>query len=219
MKNIIFIAPPAAGKGTQSAILEKRYNLPHISTGDILREEAKRDTELGRYISEVLSSGGLVKDEVTYELLKNRLSQDDCKNGYILDGFPRNIEQAYKYDEILNSLNQQLGYVIQLDIDEETLEKRITGRRICPDCKTVYNLNSETEKPTQESICDKCGGRLYQRNDDNITSFKNRYELYLEKTKPLLDYYGKKGILYVIDGNNSVDEVSKKIDSVLKKGM
>ena len=219
MKNIIFIAPPAAGKGTQSAILEKRYNLPHISTGDILREEAKRDTELGRYISEVLSSGGLVKDEVTYELLKNRLSQDDCKNGYILDGFPRNIEQAYKYDEILNSLNQQLGYVIQLDIDEETLEKRITGRRIRPDCKTVYNLNSETEKPTQESICDKCGGRLYQRNDDNITSFKNRYELYLEKTKPLLDYYGKKGILYVIDGNNSVDEVSKKIDSVLKKGM
>ena len=219
MKNIIFIAPPAAGKGTQSAILEKRYNLPHISTGDILREEAKRDTELGRYISEVLSSGGLVKDEVTYELLKNRLSQDDCKNGYILDGFPRNIEQAYKYDEILNSLNQELGYVIELNIDEETLEKRITGRRICPDCKTVYNLNSETEKPTQESICDKCGGRLYQRNDDNITSFKNRYELYLEKTKPLLDYYGKKGILYVIDGNNSVDEVSKKIDSVLKKGM
>ncbi len=219
MKNIIFIAPPAAGKGTQSAILEKKYNLPHISTGDILREEAKKDSELGRYISEVLSNGGLVKDEVTYELLKNRLSQSDCKNGYVLDGFPRNIEQAYKYDEILNSLNQQLGYVIQLDIDEETLEKRITGRRICPDCKTVYNLNSETEKPTQESICDKCGGRLYQRNDDNITSFKNRYELYLEKTKPLLDYYGKKGILYVIDGNNSVDEVSKKIDSVLKKGM
>ena len=219
MKNIIFIAPPAAGKGTQSAILEKKYNLPHISTGDILREEAKKDSELGRYISEVVSNGGLVKDEVTYELLKNRLSQSDCKNGYVLDGFPRNIEQAYKYDEILNSLNQQLGYVIQLDIDEETLEKRITGRRICPDCKTVYNLNSETEKPTQESICHKCGGRLYQRNDDNITSFKNRYELYLEKTKPLLDYYGKKGILYVIDGNNSVDEVSKKIDSVLKKGM
>ena len=107
MKNIIFIAPPAAGKGTQSAILEKRYNLPHISTGDILREEAKRDTELGRYISEVLSSGGLVKDEVTYELLKNRLSQDDCKNGYILDGFPRNIEQAYKYDEIRKKNNRK----------------------------------------------------------------------------------------------------------------
>ena len=130
MKNIIFIAPPAAGKGTQSAILKKKYNLPHISAGDILREEAKKDSELGRYISEVLSSGGLVKDEITYELLTNRLSKDDCKNGYVLDGFPRNIEQAHKYDEILTSLNQELGFVIQLDIDEETLEKRITGRRI-----------------------------------------------------------------------------------------
>ncbi len=219
MKNIIFIAPPAAGKGTQSAILEKKYHLPHISTGNILREESQKDTELGRYIAEVLSNGDLVKDDITYTLLKSRLSEDDCKNGYILDGFPRNIEQAYKYDEILKELNQELGYVIKLDIPLETLEKRITGRRICPDCKTVYNLNSETEKPTQESICDKCGGRLYQRNDDNITSFKNRYELYIEKTKPLLDYYDKKGILYVIDGNDSVEEVSKKIDSVLKKGM
>ncbi len=219
MKNVIFIAPPAAGKGTQSAILEKKYNLPHISTGDILREEAKRDTELGRYISEVLSSGGLVKDAVTYELLKTRLSQDDCKNGYILDGFPRNIEQAYKYDEILSSLNQELGFVIQLDIDEETLEKRITGRRICENCGSVYNINSKDEKPKEESICDKCGGRLYQRNDDNITSFKNRYNLYTEKTKPLLDYYAKKGILYVINGNDSVESVAKEIDKVLKEGM
>ena len=182
-------------------------------------EESKKDSELGRYISEVLSSGGLVKDEVTYELLKTRLSQDDCKNGYILDGFPRNIEQAYKYDEILNSLNQELGYVIQLDISEEILEKRITGRRICEDCGSVYNINSDNEKPKQESICDKCNGKLYQRNDDNITSFKNRYNLYIEKTKPLLDYYAKKGILYVINGNDSVEEVSKRIDAVLKKGM
>ena len=219
MKNIIFIAPPAAGKGTQSAILEKKYNLPHISTGDILREEAKKDTELGRYIAEVLSSGGLVKDDVTYTLLQNRLSEDDCKNGYVLDGFPRNIEQAYKYDEILEKLNQQLGYVIKLDIDEETLEKRITGRRICENCKTVYNINSLEEKPKEESICDKCGGRLYQRNDDNITSFKNRYKVYVEKTKPLLDYYAKKGILYLINGNDSVSEIAKKIDKVLKEGM
>lgn len=219
MKNIIFIAPPAAGKGTQSAILKKKYNLPHISTGDLLREESKKDSELGRYISEVLSSGSLVKDEITYELLLNRLSQKDCKNGYILDGFPRSIEQAYKYDEILESLNQKLGYVIQLDITEEALEKRITGRRVCEDCGTVYNINSDNEKPKQESICDKCGGKLYQRNDDNITSFKHRYDLYMEKTKPLLDYYAKKGILYVIDGNASVESVSKKIDSVLKKGM
>ena len=219
MKNIIFIAPPAAGKGTQSAILEKKYNLPHISTGDILREESKKDTELGRYIAEVLSSGSLVKDDVTYTLLQNRLSESDCKNGYVLDGFPRNIEQAYKYDEILKNLNQELGYVIKLDINEETLEKRITGRRICENCKTVYNINSETEKPEQESICDKCGGRLYQRNDDNVTSFKNRYKVYEEKTKPLLDYYKKKGILYVINGDDSVESIAKKIDKVLKEGM
>ena len=219
MKNIIFIAPPAAGKGTQSAILEKKYDLPHISTGDILREESKKDTELGRYIAEVLSSGSLVKDDVTYTLLQNRLSESDCKNGYVLDGFPRNIEQAYKYDEILKNLNQELGYVIKLDINEETLEKRITGRRICENCKTVYNINSETEKPEQESICDKCGGRLYQRNDDNVTSFRNRYKVYVEKTKPLLDYYKKKGILYVINGDDSVESIAKKIDKVLKEGM
>lgn len=219
MKNIIFIAPPAAGKGTQSAILEKKYNLPHISTGNILREESLKDTELGRYIAEVLSNGDLVKDDVTYTLLRNRLSKDDCKNGYILDGFPRNIEQAYKYDEMLKDLNQELGYVIKLDIPMETLEKRITGRRICPDCNTVYNLNSETEKPKQESICDKCGGRLYQRNDDNITSFKNRYELYLEKTKPLLDYYKEKGILYIVNGDDTVESIASKIDKVLKEGM
>ena len=219
MKNIIFIAPPAAGKGTQSAILEKKYNLPHISTGDILREESKKDTELGRYIAEVLSSGSLVKDDVTYTLLQNRLSESDCQNGYVLDGFPRNIEQAYKYDEILKNLNQELGYVIKLDINEETLEKRITGRRICENCKTVYNINSETEKPKQESICDKCGGRLYQRDDDNVTSFRNRYKVYEEKTKPLLDYYKEKGILYVINGDDSVESIAKKIDKVLKEGM
>lgn len=219
MKNIIFIAPPAAGKGTQSAILEKKYNLPHISTGDILREEAKKDTELGGYIREILGSGNLVKDDITYNLLTKRLSEPDCQNGYVLDGFPRNIEQAYKYDEILKKLNQELGYVIKLDIPLETLEKRITGRRICSDCKTVYNINSEEEKPKQESICDKCGGRLYQRNDDNITSFKNRYKVYIEKTKPLLDYYKEKGILYVINGDDSVESIANKIDNVLKEGM
>lgn len=219
MKNIIFIAPPAAGKGTQSAILEKKYNLPHISTGNILREEAKKDTELGGYIRETQGSGNLVKDDITYALLTKRLSEPDCQNGYVLDGFPRNIEQAYKYDEILKQLNQELGYVIKLDISLETLEKRITGRRICSDCKTVYNINSKEEKPKQESICDKCGGRLYQRNDDNITSFKNRYKVYIEKTKPLLDYYKEKGILYVINGDDSVETIAQKIDKVLKEGM
>ena len=219
MKNIIFIAPPAAGKGTQSAILEKKYHLPHISTGDVLRKESLEDTELGRYIREVMTSGGLVKDEVTYDLLLKRLSEKDCQNGYVLDGYPRNIEQAYKYDEMLKELHQTLGYVILLDISEDILEKRITGRRICKSCNAVYNINSETESPKEESICDKCGSRLYQRNDDNITSFKNRYNLYLEKTKPLLDYYRKKGILYVVNGDDTVINIANNIENILKKGM
>ena len=219
MKNIIFVAPPAAGKGTQSAILKKKYNLVHISTGEILRQEASADSELGRYISEVLASGGLVKNEITYNLISKRLAQKDCQNGYILDGFPRNIEQAYEFDKILKNLNQTLDYVIVLDIKEEVLEKRITGRRICENCNAVYNINTERERPKEESICDKCGGRLYQRNDDNITSFKHRYNLYLEKTKPLLDYYQAKGILYIINGDDSIENIAKKIDEIIKEGM
>ena len=219
MKNIIFIAPPASGKGTQSAILEKKYNLIHISTGNLLGQESLKDSELGRYISEVLASGGLVKNEITYDIVYKRLKESDCQNGYVLDGYPRNIDQAYDYDKILKELNQVLGYVIVLDIKEETLEKRVTGRRICENCKAVYNINSETEKPKVESICDKCGGRLYQRNDDNVTSFKHRYNLYLEKTKPLLDYYQEKGILYVINGDDTIANIANNIDKIIKEGM
>ncbi len=216
MKNIIFIAPPAAGKGTQSALIESAFHLPHISTGDILRTVANEDSEMGSYIREIISTGSLVRDDIMYDLLEERLAKTDCKQGYILDGFPRNVEQAQKYDEILKRLNQTLGYVIVLDIDEKILEKRITGRRICENCGAVYNLNSENEKPQQESTCDNCQGRLKQRNDDNIESFKNRYQLYLEKTKPLLDYYNEKGVLYTINGEGAVEEVHQRIVNVLK---
>ena len=215
MKNIIFIAPPAAGKGTQSAILEKKYHLPHISTGDVLRKESLEDTELGRYIREVMTSGGLVKDEVTYDLLLKRLSEKDCQNGYVLDGYPRNIEQAYKYDEMLKELHQTLGYVILLDISEDILEKRITGRRICKSCNAVYNINSETESPKEESICDKCGSRLYQRNDDNIEAFQTRYKMYQEKTEPIIEHYRKQGVLFEVNGNDTVENVFQEIDKII----
>ena len=141
MKNIMFIAPPAAGKGTQAELVVAKYHIPHISTGDILREISKEDSELGHYVFETLASGKLVKDEITYQLIQDRLSKDDCKNGFIIDGFPRNLEQAIEYDKILANLGYTIGNVIYININEKTLEKRITGRRICEDCKTIYNIN------------------------------------------------------------------------------
>ncbi len=217
MKNIIFIAPPAAGKGTQSTLVSEKYHIPHISTGDILREVMKEDSEIGEYVLETITSGKLVKDEIMYTLIENRLGEDDCKKGYILDGFPRNVEQAEKYDEILRRLGQELGYVIYLDIDEKLLAKRITGRRVCKECGAIYNINVESESPQIESTCDVCGGSLYQRNDDNLESFQNRYQIYLEKTGPLIDYYEKKGVLYKIDGNKEIDAIFKDIITVLEE--
>ena len=143
MKNIMFIAPPAAGKGTQAELVNKKYSLPHISTGDILREISKEDSEIGSYVYETLASGKLVKDEITYQLIEDRLSKEDCKNGFIIDGFPRNLDQAIEYDKILAKLGYNIGNVILIDINEKTLEKRITGRRICEDCKSIYNINDE----------------------------------------------------------------------------
>lgn len=215
MKNIMFIAPPAAGKGTQADLIVEKYNIPHISTGDILRDIAKEDSEIGNYVSEVLSNGGLVKDDITNQLVEQRLKKPDCKNGYIIDGFPRNIEQAKIYDSILSRLGYDVGYVFLININEKDLEKRITGRRICENCKAIYNINSENNVPKIDSTCDICGGRLYQRKDDNIEAFQTRYKLYLEKTEPIIEHYRKQGVLYEIDGNHTVEEVFKQIDSII----
>lgn len=215
MKSIMFIAPPAAGKGTQAELIVDKYNIPHISTGDILREISKEDTEIGNYVYETLASGNLVKDEITYKLVEDRISKEDCKNGFIIDGFPRNYEQALKYDEILKNTNLKLGYVFVLDIDEKKLEKRITGRRICPDCHAVYNINEENQKPKIESICDECGGKLYQRKDDNLESFQTRYLMYLKKTAPIIEHYDKKGLIYHLDGNREPDEIFNQIIKII----
>ena len=217
MKNIMFIAPPAAGKGTQAELVVAKYHIPHISTGDILREISKEDSELGHYVFETLASGKLVKDEITYQLIEDRLAKDDCKNGFIIDGFPRNIEQAIEYDKILAKLGYTVGNVIYININEKTLEKRITGRRICEDCKTIFNINDPESAPQVESTCDNCGGKLYQRNDDNLEALNNRYELYVKKTEPIINYYNKKGVLYRIDGNKTIDEVFKQIDHIISE--
>lgn len=217
MKNIMFIAPPAAGKGTQAELVVSKYNIPHISTGDILREISKEDSEIGNYVYETLSSGKLVKDEITYQLIEDRLKKEDCKNGFIIDGFPRNLDQAYEYDKILKKLNYEVGNVILINIDKKTLEKRITGRRICEDCKTIYNINDENNSPQIESICDNCGGKLYQRSDDNLEAFKTRFEMYQEKTAPIIDHYRKQNVLIEVDGDDSVENIFKKIDEIIKK--
>ena len=217
MKNIMFIAPPAAGKGTQAEIITAKYNIPHISTGDILREIAKEDSEIGNYVAETMASGKLVKDEITYQLIEDRLAREDCKNGFIIDGFPRNLDQAVEYDKILAKLGYEVGNVFLLNISTKTLEKRITGRRVCEDCYAVYNINDTAKAPKVESVCDKCGGKLYQRKDDNLESFQTRFAMYQEKTEPIIEHYRKQNVLHEIDSNNEFDEVFRQIDEIISK--
>ena len=217
MKSIIFIAPPAAGKGTQSSMVAKKYNIPHISTGDLLREAAKEKSERGEYIYNQMQTGGLVRDDVTIQLLMERLQKDDCNNGYILDGFPRNVEQAKIYDDILAKLNKDLGIVILLDLDYDTAMKRSVGRLNCPNCGRIYNSMYDNMKPQIEGICDSCHAVLSQRADDTYETFKKRYQTYLDSTIPLIDYYEEKGNLYHVDSSKDKDTVFKSIVEILEK--
>ena len=215
MKNIIFIAPPAAGKGTMSDILIEKYGYKHISTGDILRSMAKNKDDFGKSLSEMLKSGNLVPDEIVFEALKRRLLMNDLDNGFILDGFPRNTLQAREYDKILKEINKDLGVVIYLDTPREILEKRIVGRRICRECGATYNVLTGVNTPKVDGICDKCGNKLYQREDDNLESFNTRYETFLEHTYPLVDYYEKENVLYrvtSVDVNNTMKEIEAIIN-------
>lgn len=215
MKSIIFIAPPAAGKGTQAVMLSSKYNIPHISTGDILRN-AQDNTERGKYISSEMAKGHFISDEIILELLTERLSQSDCENGYILDGFPRNIKQAEEYEEILNKLNKDLGIVIVLDIDKEIAKERIVGRISCPKCGSVFNDMIEESMPKEAGICDKCKTKLKKREDDNAESFEVRFEGYLAKTEPLIEYYQNKNILYRVDSSLGKDITFNQIEDILR---
>lgn len=215
MKNIMLVAAPAAGKGTQADLLVEKYNIPHISTGDILRDMSKMDNELGIYVRETLSSGKLVKDDITFQLIEERLKQKDCQDGFVIDGFPRNLQQALHYDKILENIGQQIGIVIYIDLPKEILEKRITGRRICENCKAIYNINDKNSSPQIESTCDLCGGILYQRSDDNIEAFDTRYNMYLEQTKPIVKHYEDLKLLKHVDGNGTVQEVFERINKVI----
>lgn len=217
MEIIMFIAAPAAGKGSHAKLLSSKYKIPHISTGDILRKISKEDTEIGAYVYETLASGKLVKDDITCELIEKRIKEKDCKKGFIIDGFPRNYEQAVKFDEMLKRNKIHLSHVFVLDVDKDILEKRIIGRRTCTECGTVYNLNNPSERPKQESTCDKCGGRLFQRSDDNIKSFEERYNMYLTKTAPIIEYYEKEAVVTHVDGNHKLEDSFKVIDDIVSK--
>jgi len=198
MKNIILIAPPAAGKGTVAKSLCEKYGYVHISTGDILRDMAKEESEFGRNLANLLQKGGLISDDIVYQAVEKRLSMPDLENGYILDGFPRNLEQAIKYDEILKNINRDLGIVIELKTDKDILEKRITGRYICNECGETHNTLTGVNAPKVDGICNKCGGILMQRRDDNYDSFQVRYQTYLDKTFPLIKYYRDKNVLHSV---------------------
>ena len=203
MKNIIFLAPPAAGKGTLSEMLVEKYGYGHISTGDLLREEIKNGTEIGKQAESLMKEGKFVSDDVIVELISKRIEKDDCKDGYILDGFPRTKVQAEKYDELLNSLNKDLGVVIYIDIDKDMAMKRACSRITCSKCGKIYNKYSNEMRPKQEGICDDCGAPLTQRADDSEETFIKRFDEYMNKTMPLFDYYKEKGVLRKISAHES----------------
>ena len=215
MKNIIFIAPPAAGKGTQSDLLVKKYGYIHISTGDLLREEMKNKTELGIRITDVMESGGLVSDEIVTELLRNRLSKDDVKSGFILDGYPRNIAQAKILDNLVKELNLNIDVVLYLEMSSEIAMKRALGRITCPKCGRGYNKYEDVLKPINESLCDDCNVELVSRTDDTEETFKTRFDTYIENTEPLLNYYKEEGLLNIIDNSGTPDETFQNIESVI----
>ena len=214
MKNIIFIAPPAAGKGTVSQLLCEKYGYVHISTGNILRDMAKEDSDFGRNLSLLLQEGKLIPDDIVYEAVEKRLQMPDLLNGYILDGFPRNMEQAIKYDEILENINRELGVVIELKTPKEVLEKRITGRYICDDCGETHNVLTGVNTPKEDGVCNKCHGPLSQRKDDNKESFAVRYQTYLDKTYPLIEFYKNKKVLSSID-SYIPEDTFKEIEAII----
>lgn len=200
MLNIILMGPPGAGKGTQAKVLIKKYEVPHISTGDMFREAIKAGTPLGKLAASYINDGHLVPDDVTIGLVKERLSQDDCKNGYLLDGFPRTIPQAEALETLTKEIGREVKYVINIDTPKEELVSRICGRRVCKKCGAPYHIVNV--KPKVDGVCDICGGELVQRPDDNEEALNTRLDAYNKMTKPLLEFYEKKGLLHTFSGKS-----------------
>ncbi len=204
MKNLVFLGAPGAGKGTQAKRISEKYDIPHISTGDILRANIKEGTELGKLAKSYIDKGALVPDEVIIKVMQARLAEDDCKKGYLLDGFPRTIEQAKALDNITT-----VTLAVNIVVDDDAVVRRIAGRRMCV-CGESYHISTHPS-----DVCDKCGAKLYQRDDDKEETVKSRLDVYAKQTAPLIEYYSDKGVLVDVDGMQDVAEVTKEIIKVI----
>lgn len=210
---IIMLGAPGAGKGTQAKMIAEKYGVPHVSTGDIFRANIKEGTELGKEAKQYMDQGLLVPDELTVKILLDRVAKDDCKNGYVLDGFPRTIPQAEVLDKALNELGDRIDYAIDVDVPDENIVKRMGGRRACLTCGATYHI--EHVPPKKEGICDKCGSELVLRDDDKPETVKNRLSVYHEQTQPLIDFYTEKGVLRTVDGTQDMKDVFAAIVKIL----
>jgi adenylate kinase len=215
LKNIILMGPPGAGKGTQAKKIVSSFHLIHISTGDMFREAIKEGTELGKLAQSYIDKGNLVPDEVTIGIVKERLSKEDCANGFLLDGFPRTIPQAEALSKLSQEIARPIDVVINIDCDKDELVRRISGRRVCKSCGAPYHV--DTMKPKVEGVCDICGGELVQRKDDNAEALEVRLGHYIKDTKPLLDYYDHLGLLKTYDGAMGSEKLFDEL-SILIKG-
>ncbi|MBP5624098.1 MAG: adenylate kinase [Lachnospiraceae bacterium] len=210
---IIMLGAPGAGKGTQAEMICEKYGLPHVSTGDIFRANIKNGTELGKEAKQYMDKGQLVPDELTVKILLDRVAQDDCKNGYVLDGFPRTIPQAEVLEEALNKLGDKIDYAINVEVPDENIINRMSGRRACVNCGATYHV---VYAPTKvEGICDKCGEKLILRDDDKPETVKSRLDVYHKQTQPLIEFYSKKNILKEVDGTVSMNDVFNNIVAIL----
>ena len=210
---IIMLGAPGAGKGTQAKMIADKYGVPHISTGDIFRANIKNGTELGMEAKKYMDQGLLVPDELTVRILLDRVAQEDCKNGYVLDGFPRTIPQAEVLDSELTKLGDHIDYAINVDVPDQNIVKRMSGRRACLTCGATYHI--EHVPPKKEGICDVCGSELVLRDDDKPETVKNRLNVYHEQTQPLIDFYTEKGVLKTVDGTVPMEEVFAAITAIL----
>ena len=213
MMNIVMLGPPGAGKGTQAKFLSQKFGIPHISTGDMLREEISAGSPLGKKVEEIIKSGKLVEDNLMIDIIKERLSRKDVEKGFILDGFPRTLSQAEALDKLLNSIGKSIQYSIYVEVPEAVIIQRLSARRVCPQCGRIYNMISNP--PKHDEICDVCDVKLIVRDDDKPETVKERYKVYAEITAPVIDYYRKRNILFTVDGTLNVEKVKEMLLNIV----